>query len=113
MDKMRANDIVVRTSKPEKILVYLLYYMQFWSSEKTIWMEIWDAQKNTLEQINVSKIYASMESVMVKALPAWYIFTGCEYEPSFFAKGKKTASKKFEKNTEYQLAFANFELHEH
>lgn len=49
---------------------------------------------------------------MVKSLPAWYIFTGCDYEPSFFGKGRKTSFKYFEKNAEYQLAFANFGLHE-
>lgn len=112
VNKIRANDILVRTSQAEKMLVYLLYNMQSWDSGKSIWMEIGDVSKNTLEQINVNSIYGSLSLTMIKALPAWYIFTGCEYEPSFYGKGRKTCFKHFEKNTECQIAFANFGIHD-
>lgn len=111
LNKIRVNDILVRTSQPEKMLLCLLYHMQSWKNEKNIWMEIGDAKKNSLGQVNVSEIYSALSSTMIKALPAFYIFTGSEYEPSFYGKGRKTCFKHFEKNTEYQLAFANFGLH--
>lgn len=112
LNKIVANDILLRTSKPEKMLVYILYNMQYWLQEKTIWMEIGDANKNTLRKIKVNKIYDSFNQTMIKALPAWYSFTGCDYEPFFFGKGRKTCFKHFEKNNEYQIAFANFGVHE-
>lgn len=112
MNKILATDILVRTSEPEKMLVYLIYNMQSWKNEKQIWMEIGDVKKNTSEQINVNNIYSELDMNFVKALPAWYIFTGCDYEPSFYGKGRKTCFKYFEKSTEYQVAFANFGMHE-
>lgn len=113
LHKIRATDILIRTSKPEKTLVYLIYHMQFWTEgAKNIWMEIGDSNKNTLQQIDVSRIYSTLNPIMVQALPAWYIFTGSDYESSFFGKGRRTCFKYFEKNQEYQIAFANFGLHE-
>lgn len=112
LNKIPAKDILVRTSNPEKMLVYLIYYMQYWKKEKTIWMEIGDMSKNTLQQINVNNIYSSLSQTMVKALPAWYIFTGSDYEPSFYRKGRKTCFKYIENSTEYQVTFANFGVHE-
>lgn len=112
LNKIRAKNILVRTSKPEKLLVYLVYNMQYWIQDKTIWMEIGNINKNSLEQINVNNIYSSLNSTMVKALPAWYIFTGCDYEPSFFGKGRKSCFKHFDMTPEFQFAFANFGIHE-
>lgn len=86
--------------------------MQTWTKDKIIWMEMGDMNKNTLEQINVNNIYNSLNMTMIKAIPAWYVFTGCEYEPSFYGKGRKTSFKLFERSTEYQIAFANFGVHE-
>lgn len=111
LNKTRATDILIRTSDPEKMLVYLLYNMQYWPC-KTIWIEIGDISKNTIEQINISEVYNSLNTNFVKALPAWYIFSGCAYEPSFYGIGRKTCFKHFEKKGEYHVAFANFGVYE-
>lgn len=47
-----------------------------------------------MQTINVRKIYSALTSVFVNALPGWYVFTGCIYEPSFHGKGRKSSSKK-------------------
>lgn len=119
LSKIRARDILIRTPKHEKMLVYLIYHIHKWdtnldgdTNNKQIWLEIGDSNKGTLEQINVNEIHKSLTHNMVNALSAWYIFTGCEYEPSFHGKGRKTCFKHFEKSTEYQVAFANIGVHE-
>lgn len=45
VNKIAARDILIRSSQCEKILVYLIYNMQFWPQEKKIWMEICDIKK--------------------------------------------------------------------
>lgn len=111
VNKIKATDIVIKTSEPEYMLIHLLYNMQFWK-EKQIWIEVGDIHKNTLEQINVNEIFDSLNSNFIKALPAWYIFTGCSFEPAFYNKGRKSCFKFFEKSSEYQIAFANFGVHD-
>lgn len=56
VNKIAAKDILIRSSECEKILVYLIYNMQFWSKEKQIWMEIGDIKKNWKRY--VSTIYS-------------------------------------------------------
>lgn len=75
-------------------------------------METGDISKNTIEQINISEMYKSLNANFVKALPAWYIFSGCAYEPSFYGIGRKTCFKHFETKGEYHVAFANFGVYE-
>lgn len=111
VNKIPANDVLIRSSEPEKMLVYLIYNMQSWGN-KHIWLEVGDLQKNTMQQLSITNIHRSLNSNFVKALPAWYIYTGCDYEASFYGKGRKTCFKHFEKNSEYQVAFANFGLFE-
>lgn len=105
MNRMVATKIRIRTSNPDTILVYLLHHMQFWSHNKDIWIEAGDLKKNTVQRINVRQIFNLFSPVFVKALPAWYIFTGSRYECSFYGKGKKTCLKILEKNTAAQVAF--------
>lgn len=114
LNKILAKDILVRASNPEKMLIYLLYNMTSWTKDKTknIWMEIGDTNKNTLEQVNINNIYSALNTTMIKAMPAWFVYTGYEYEPAFFGKGRKICFKHFEKKSEYQAAFANFGIHE-
>lgn len=105
MEKIRGTKIRVQTPNLDTVLVYLIYHMQFWQQEKEVWIETGDLQKHTIRQINVRKIFSALTPIMVNALPSWYIFTGCEYEPSFYAKGRKTCMKALEKNIPVQCAF--------
>lgn len=98
-NKTRANNIRIQTPNPDILLVYLLYHMQFWPQEREIWIQTGDINRNTIKQINVRPIFRTLTPVFMNDLPAWYIFTGCRYEPSFYGKEKKM----------YQIARVKFE----
>lgn len=63
--------------------------------------------KNTSQMINVREIFKMFSPTFINALPAWYFFTGCRYEPSFYGKGRKTCLKVLEKNVGFQAAFGS------
>lgn len=107
LSKIRESNIRVKIENPDTILVYLLYHIKGWP-KKEVWIETGDTSKNTLRQINVRQIFAQLNSNLIEALPAWYVFTGCAYEPSFYGKGKKTCLRILEKSIQFQEAFGKF-----
>lgn len=107
LQKIDAKNILIKIASTDTIMVYLLFFMQFWSTQREIWIETGDVQRNTLQLINVTKVFEQLTPALINALPAWYIFTGCSYEPSFHGKGRKSCLKILEKNVPYQIAFGN------
>lgn len=105
--QIRANSICIETSNVDTMLVYSLYHMQFWENSREIWIQTGDRNKNNMQTINVRKIYSALTPVFVNALPGWYVFTGCIYEPSFHGKGRKTYLKVLQKSPQFQRNFAN------
>lgn len=105
--KVLAAKIRMKVSDPDTILVYTLYHMLFWPIEREISIETMDKHRNQTQLINVRQIFNSFTPACINALPAWYSFTGCKYEPSFHRKGRKTCWNVLEKNIEFQLAFGN------
>lgn len=109
LSKIRENHIKVRASDPEKMLTYLIYNYQFFTGDKSICLEFGDVYKNSLQHINVTHIYKSLDPMIVKSLPAFFIFTGCSFEPAFYGKGRKSWFKHFQR--EIQVVFSNIGLH--
>lgn len=56
--------------------------------------------------IDVRKIFTSLNKSLLNALLAWFIFTGCMYEPSFFGKTRKKTFHLLEKELQIQEAFS-------
>lgn len=107
LQKIVAKRILVKISSSETLMVYPLYHMQFWPIGREIWIETGDVQKNTMQLINVTQIFRLCDHVFVNALPAWYVFSACLYEPSFYGKGRKSCLKTLEKNSQFQISFGN------
>lgn len=112
IQKILANNILVRTYNSDTILVYLMYHMQFWSDQKEIFIETCDSltTTNATKRINVRKIFNLLTSALINALPGWYAFTGCYYEPSFYRKGRKSCIKVLKQTEEFQKAFSQLGL---
>lgn len=109
IQKARAKNILVRTYNSDTVLVYLLYHMQFFNSEKEIFLETCESltTANLTKRVNVSKIFNLHTSEFISALPGWYAFTGCFYEPSFFRKGRKSCMKLLKNTIIFQEAFSH------
>lgn len=105
LSKITALNIRVKIENPDAILVYLLYHLKNWPNEKQLWIEYGDISRNTLRVINVRQIYGVLTPNLIDALPAWFVFSGCLYEPSFYGKARKTCLKVLEKSTGFQRAF--------
>ena len=52
-------------------------------------------------------IYDSLSSKICAAQPGFHAFTGCDYNPSFYGKGKNKPFKLLAENDKYQEAFAD------
>ena len=51
--------------------------------------------------------YDSLGSQICTALPEFHAFTGCDYNPLFYGKGKDKPFKWLAENDEYQIGFAD------
>lgn len=104
------RNVLIKTINIEAVLIYLVYHMQFMSDIKLIWIENFKLSKTRSDIINVRQIYSNLSSALINALPAWYIFSGMSYEPSFYNKGRKSSFKVLQQHTDVQLAFGEMGL---
>lgn len=107
LEKVVAKNILMKISCTDSIIVYVLYQMQFWKNDRAIWIETGDVRKNTMKLISVQQISRHLSHTLINALPAWYVFTGCRYEPSFHGKARKSCLKVLEKSPQFQISFGN------
>lgn len=96
--------VLIKTPNLDAVLFYLMYHMQYFTDGKQIWILTGRDLKNKL--INASDIYNQIDQNVLNALPAWYVFTGCPFEPAFHGKGRKATYKLLLKDTSYQEAFS-------
>lgn len=57
--------------------------------------------------IDVNALHEHLGLDLCKALPGFHAFTGCDYNPAFFRKGKQRPFQILAKNKEFQQAFAS------
>lgn len=68
-------------------------------------METGQISNNSLRYINLTKIHDYLGST--QALPAFHAFSGCDYEASFYGKGKKTPFTILKNCNQTRAAFAS------
>ena len=57
--------------------------------------------------VDVNALHKLLGLDLCKALPRFHAFTGCDYNPAFFRKGKQRPFKILKKKEEFQKAFAS------
>lgn len=62
---------------------------------------------NSRHVIDVNALHEQLGVDVCKALPGFHAFTGCDYNPAFFRKGKQRPFKLLVKDKSYQKAFAD------
>ena len=56
-------------------------------SNSKIWIE--SGVSGTTNYIDVCKVYENFGELLCKALTGFHAITGCDYNPSFYRKGKR------------------------
>ena len=64
---------------------------------------------NSRHIIDVNALHKLLRLDLCKALSGFHAFTGCDYHPAFFRKGKQLPFKILKKKTEFQKASASSE----
>lgn len=95
-------NIIIKCSDTD-ILIILLSNMHNLKSKSKIWIESGVAGKK--KYIDVCEIYNNYGELLCKALAGFHALTGCDYNPSFFRKGKKRPFNVLLKSEKYQKAF--------
>lgn len=61
-----------------------------------------------LRYIHINEMFDNLGPTLCAALPAFHSFTGCDYTPSFFKKGKIRPFEILKSSIEFQSVFSNF-----
>lgn len=105
-----AQNILITVDHPDNIFVILLYHMQHMEEATNIYIESSCVDKKNSKLIDVRQIFSELAPELVSALPAWFIFTGNEYEPCFFGKAKRNTLKLLTKEGRFLTAFSKLGL---
>lgn len=97
-------NVVIKCSDTD-ILVILMGNMKNMKSRSKIWIECGTAAKRHV--IDVCKLYDSLGELLCRALPGFHALTGCDYNPSFYRKGKQRPYSILKKNENYIKAFTD------
>ncbi|KMQ92559.1 hypothetical protein RF55_7436 [Lasius niger] len=78
-------NVLIRCSDTD-ILVIMLGNMQFVKAGVKIWMDV--SVGNTQRHINVTELHKNLGDNLCTSLPAFHALTDCDFNPTFFRKGK-------------------------
>lgn len=96
-------NIVIRSSDVAAILLGNMHHLKHENSH--VW--ILTGLGNKQRYVDVTAIYKHLGSSLCRSLPGFHAFTGCDYNPAFFKRGKQRPFNLLKKNAEYQQAFIN------
>ena len=82
----QSSNVVVRCSDTD-ILIIMLANMEHVKSRTKVWMNV--AVSNFLRYVDLTKLYSHLGPDLYKFLPGLHALSGCDFNPSFFRKGKK------------------------
>lgn len=99
-------NIVVKCSDTDVAAIMLgnMHHMKHDNSHVWILTGVGNKQR----YVDITKIYEHLGSTLCRSLPGFHAFTGCDYNPAFFKRGKQRPFNILKKNVEYQQAFLQF-----
>ncbi|XP_072389393.1 uncharacterized protein [Diabrotica undecimpunctata] len=96
------STITIRTSDTD-IVVIMLANIEHLQATVEVWMDI--GVGNARRYIDVSALYNKLGPKISKALPALHAFTGCDFNPAFYRRGKKKPLQILMSSETFQQAF--------
>ncbi|XP_031788752.1 uncharacterized protein LOC116417817 [Nasonia vitripennis] len=79
--------------------------MEKLSSASKIWIEVGSGNRQRI--IDVNKLYEELGNSLCNALPELHAFTGCDFNPAFYQKGKKRSQQLLRQSADFQKVFAD------
>ncbi|CAG9768495.1 unnamed protein product [Ceutorhynchus assimilis] len=101
--KLDTGSRILIKANDTDILIIMLGNMKHIKSETHIWMQC--GTGNNIRDIDITTLYSILGESVSQALPGLHAFTGCDYNPAFFRKGKNRPFKLLLTSDEYQRAF--------
>ena len=98
------SNVVMRTNDTDT-LVIATGCKQFYDTSLKLWLEVGTQSKNAIRYISIDEACEKFGSSLCNALPAFPVFTGCDYTASFKRKGKAAPFKLLEKSIETREVF--------
>ncbi|CAH2102426.1 unnamed protein product [Euphydryas editha] len=100
------SNIVIRCSDTDILIIMLGNMVNLKNLSSHIWMLTGTGNKERF--IDVSKLYIQLGPLLAKSLIGFHAFTGCDFNPAFFNRGRKKPFTLLKNNVEFQQAFAAF-----
>lgn len=104
------STIVIRTSDTD-ILVIMLANMEYLQATVEVWMDL--GVGNARRYVDVSALYSKLGPQISKALPALHAFTGCDFNPALYRRGKKKPLQYLLNSEIFQKAFLDLGSKDH
>ncbi|KAH9640140.1 hypothetical protein HF086_002800 [Spodoptera exigua] len=105
LDTYRKTNVLLKSSDTDVLIIMLGNMDHLQSDDLNIFMEY--GTGNSKRYINVTKLYMELGPSLCASLPGFHALTGCDYNPSFFQKGKIRPYKILIKNQNYQKALTD------
>ena len=96
--------VIMRTNDTDA-LVIAMGCKQFYENSLKLWFEFGTQSKNTIRYISIDQACEKFGSSLCNALPAFHVFTGCDFTASFKRKGKVAPFKLLDKSIEAREVF--------
>lgn len=107
IDKIRSEEetkIKIIANKVD-IVMYVLHHLEHLSPTTGIWIELGCHSKKSFGSVNINDVANNLADNIKKCLVGYNIFTGCEWEPYFFGKGKTKSFAVLKSDESYQKGF--------
>ena len=91
------SKVIIRTSDTD-VLVIALGWLENIPESINVWLKVGLYTKNSLRYIDVRELSNKLGKDLCRALPAFHVFTDCDYAAAFSRKGKICPLKTLEKD---------------
>lgn len=96
------KNVVVRTSDSD-IPIIVLGNMHNFKNKVRVWIKLGTGNRERF--LNVNQLYSALGKNVCRALPSFHAFSGCDYNPAFFKKGKVRPFSILKRSPEFLKAF--------
>ena len=97
IDQLNPGNTIIRCNDTDILIIMLANIEKF--SQTHLWLDMGLDYNNSRTHIDVNQSAENID--FLKALPGVYAYTGCDYVPAFFRKGKKRPVEIMLKSTKY------------